>query len=355
MAVSRDRGTDGGVSGPVRSSSRPSMANRADDSDQAALTGFGGKWSEPITREEGVKLRRDAVQCDADGNRGISWRALQRRWRMWYDERRDAGLVYEKDGERYTGPQENRFMQSYSDKMYAKLKDLERGLHESYGRRFHTGLLTLTASSGRPGEWVPVVDHLKELLSSWEAVRRALHRSLDDSLRWEYLMVLEPHKSGYTHAHIAVFVDGEVSRETFEPVIDAHLRNCELAGRDAHEYENVITVKRVAGERDRELGEIGNLGSYLGEYLGIYEGDALDAPEHVQAFNAVLWATGHQRWRPSNGAQRHMVQARLKGETAWELIGVTYDGGETIEEVDPSAGGVNWTETWEDRPPPPRR
>ncbi|MDG5821944.1 hypothetical protein QA609_24535, partial [Natronococcus sp. A-GB7] len=146
--------------------------------------------------------------------------------------------------------------------------------------------------------------------------------------------------------------DGEVSGETFEPVIDAHLRNCELAERDAHEYENVITVKRLAGVRDRELGEIGNLGSYVGEYLGIYEGDALEAAEHVQAFNAVLWATGHQRWRPSNGAQRHMAQARLKGKTAWELIGVTYDGGETIESVDPSGGGVNWTETWEDRPPP---
>lgn len=110
-------------------------------------------------------------------------------------------------------------------------------------------LLTLTASSGRPGEWVAVVDHLTELLSSWEADRRTLHRSLDDSLRWEYLMVVEPHESGYAHAHIAVFVDGEVSGETFEPVIDAHLRNCELAERGAHEYENVITVKRLSGER----------------------------------------------------------------------------------------------------------
>lgn len=352
--MTEDRATDGGVSGPTQPSSRPSMANRADSSNQAAVTRFVGKRSRPITTQEGVKLRREAVECDLDGNRGISWGTLERRWRVWYDDRRDAGLVYEDEaGNRCTGPQENRFMQSYSDKLYAKLKDLERGLHDSYGQRFHTGLLTLTASAGRPGEWEPAVDHLKELLASWEAVRRALHRSLDEAHRWEYLMVLEPHKSGYAHAHIAVFVDGRVSEEVFEPVIDAHLRNCELAEREAHEYENVITVKQVAGERDRDLGEIGNLGSYLGEYLGIYEGDALDAPEHVQAFNAVLWATGHQRWRPSNGAQQYMKKPLLEEETAWELIGVTYDGGETIESVDPSGGGVNWTETWEDRPPPP--
>lgn len=343
---------DARVGAPTSAVSRPSMANRARAENQAAVTDFLGKRSQPITVRDGVKLRREAVIPEARANCAISWKGLIKQWRMWYEDRRNAGLVFEKDGEQCTGPQENRFMPSYSNKLYAKLKDLERGLHDAYGRRFHTGMLTLTASAGRPGEWVAPVDQLDELLSSWEAVRRALHRVLDDSLRWERLMVLEPHKSGYVHAHIAVFVDGGVDAETFEPVIDAHLRNCELAERDAHEYENVIDVKRVAGSRDRELDEIGNLGSYLAEYLGMYDEDPLDAPEHVQAFNALLWATGRQRWRPSNGAQRYMAYDSSLLEPEWDLVGVTYDGGETVEPLNPQGGGVEWAETWSDWPPP---
>ena len=353
MSESGEEWVDVRVDAPTSGVSRPSMANRARGENQAAVTDFLGKRSQPITVRDGVKLRREGVIPEARGNRAITWEGLKKQWRMWYEDRLNAGLVYEKDGEWCTGPQENRYMPSYSDKMYAKLKDLERGLHKAYGRRFHTAMLTLTASAGRPGEWVSPVDHLDELLSSWEAVRRALHRVLDDSLRWERLMVLEPHKSGYAHAHIAVFVDGEVEAETFERVIDAHLRNCELAERDAHEYENVITVKRVTGSRDREVGEIGNLGSYIGEYLGVYgEEGPLDAPEHVQAFNALLWATGRQRWRPSNTAQRYMAYDMSLLEGEWELVGVTYDGGETVEPLNPEGGGVEWAETWSDRPPP---
>ena len=109
----------------------------------------------------------------------------------------------------------------------------------------------------------------------------------------------------------------------------------------------------MAGSRDRELGEIGNLGSYLAEYLGMYEEDPLDAPEYIQAFNALLWATGRQRWRPSNGAQEYMGYDPSLLEPEWELVGVTYDGGETVEPLNPHGGGVDWVETWDDRPPPP--
>ena len=353
MSESEKEWVDVRVDAPTSAGSRPSMANRARAENQVAVTDFLGKRSQQITVRDEVKLRREAVVPEARGNRAISWKGLIKQWRTWYEDRRNAGLVFEKDGEQCTGPQENRFMPSYSNKLYAKMKDLERGLHDAYGRRFHTGMLTLTASAGRPGEWVAPRDHLDELLSSWEAVRRALHRSLDDSLRWEYLMVLEPHKSGYAHAHIAIFVDGVVEEERFEPVIDAHLRNCELAERDAHDYEKVITVKRVAGSRDRGAGEIGNLGSYVGEYLGIYEEEGpLDAPEYVQAFNALLWATGRQRWRPSNGAQEYMRYDSSVLEPEWDLVGVTYDGGETVEPLNPHGGGVEWAETWSDWPPP---
>jgi hypothetical protein len=326
------------------------MANRADRADQAVVTDFG-KEHRPLTERDGVKLRQEVLEPTVRGDEAATWSRVTSRWRTWFKERREAALVFENDAaEQCTGPQETRFHRSYSERLYAKLKDLERGLSDAYGRRFSTALLTLTASSGRPGAWVPPADHLNDLLGSWEAVRRALHRVLDEE-RWEYLMVLEPHESGYAHVHVAVFVDGVVAPDRFEPVIDAHLRNCGRAERDAHQYGDVITVKRVAQERDRDLEEIGNLGSYLGEYLGIYDGDPMDAPDHVQRFNALLWATGRQQWRPSNGAQDYMAYDPPQ-PSGWELVGVTYDGGETVEPVNPDGGGVEWRETRYDRPPP---
>lgn len=333
----------------------PSMSNRADQPDQAAVTDFGAEHR-PLTERDGVKLREELVEPRPSADVPVSWSRATRSWRTWLEDAKNAGLVFEDgDGNQATGPQENRFMASYSNRQYAKLKDLERGLRDAYGDRFHTGLLTLTASFGRPGEWVAPVDHLADLLSSWEAVRRALHRQLEGR-RWEYLAVLEPHESGYAHVHVAVFVDGVVSAGAFEPVIDAHLRNCERAEEAAHQYENVITVKQVADQRDRDLEEIGNLGSYLGEYLGLYGGDPLDAPEHVQRFNALLWATGRQRWRPSNGAQEYMSYDPPDPvpDQEWTLVGVTRDGGETVDPINPKGGGVRWRETWrsQDRPPP---
>lgn len=339
--------------------SRPSMANRARSAQAPEPLEFDER-AVPLTKKEGTKLRPEAIRYDRDGNHAVEWGQVTDAWREWYDRSTDAGLVFENiDGDRVTGPQENRYSPSYSGRLYAKLKDLERGLHATFGDRFTTGLLTLTASSGRPGDRVPVVDHLNELLASWEAVRRELHRALDGR-RWEYLAVLEPHESGYAHVHIAVFVQGAADPEVFYPVIDAHLRGCDLAEWDAHDYtdpepgKGPITVKEVTGDRRRDLGEIGNLGSYLGEYLGIYGGDPLDAPEHVQQFNALLWATGRQQWRPSNGAQELMAYEPPEERiTTWDLVGVTHDGGETIEPVDPESGGVDWQRTWSRGMPPP--
>jgi hypothetical protein len=270
-----------------------------------------------------------------EGVGAISWRESVWRWRDYIDDSRDCQAVFENTyGERCMGSEPNRFMEGYSKKQYAKLKDLERGIRREYGKRLHTAMLTLTASSRSPdGSPVPPVDHLDELLSSWEAVRRALSRSLDGR-RWEYLAILEPHQSGYLHVHVAVFVDGPVCREVFVPVIEAHLRNCGAAGEEAHalDDDSTISVKHVGADRSEDT--IGNLGTYLAEYLGTYSGDPLDAPEHQQMANAVLWATGRQRWRPSQGAQSYMATNRGFDhgiESPWKFVGIQSGDGEIHE------------------------
>jgi hypothetical protein len=299
------------------------------------------------------------------------------RWRDYIRESGETAAVFGNGhGDTVTGSDPNRFMPDYADKQYAKLKDLERGVRADF-EDLHTAMLTLTASStDDEGNPLPPVDHLDELLESWGPVTRALRREMEGR-RYERLAILEPHKSGYIHIHIAVFVDGMIRPETFAPVIDAHLRNCDLAGEDAHQidpedddlrgaegYEvdptdpdenGVVSVHDVGDDRDD--GELENLGTYLAEYLGTYGDDPLDAPERQQMANALLWATGRQRWRPSNGAQEYMATEQSEKVTEWEFIGIE-DGNGEIHEV-PSGGGVarmtTCTDRREDDPPPDER
>jgi hypothetical protein len=289
-----------------------------------------------------------------DGAEAFEWREVTRRWRDYIRESRETSQVFMNDetGETVKAGYANRFMEEYSDRQYAKLKDLERGIRAEYGKRLHTSMLTLSASSTtEDGEPRPPVDHLLDLLESWGSVTRELRRVLEGR-RYERLAILEPHQSGYLHIHIAVFVDGPVSAETFRPVIESHLRNCESASEAAHDIEDdsTVSVRHVGAERSEDT--IGNLGTYLAEYLGTYDGDPLSAEDHVQAANALLWATGKRRWRPSNGAQEYMRTNQSEGETPWEFVGIEDGAGELHEAV--SGGGVDRSETFtvEYDPPP---
>jgi hypothetical protein len=323
-----------------------------------------GSLSEPLTDRDGVSLRSEAVRETTHGTEARDWRDVVGRWRRYIEDSRETAAVFENaSGDRTCGGDPNRFMEGYAKKQYAKLKDLERGVRADYGKRLHAAMLTLTASStDNDGEPIPPADHLdgpEGVDSSREAVNRALRRVMEGR-RWERLTILEPHQSGYLHVHIAVFAEGVVHPEQFRPVIEAHLRNCDRAGREGHEIdpddpdESAASVYHVGSDRGED--EIGNLGTYLAEYLGTYDGDPLDQPENVQAANALLWATETQRWRPSQRAQRYMATNR--GEdgdefTEWEFIGIE-DGDGELHEC-PPGDGVDRRTTWSvggGRPPP---
>jgi hypothetical protein len=303
-----------------------------------------------------VELRSEVVEAHTRGVDAVTWREAVHRWRDYIRDSRECKAVFEgPGGERVSGSSPNRFDPAYSDKQYAKLKDLERGLREDWGKLLHTAMLTFTASSTTAdGGPVPPVDHLDDLTGSWDAVRRELNRVLDGR-EWEYLWILEPHESGYLHRHLAVFVKGPVGREAFAPVIEAHLRNCDGAGREAHSLEDdsTVSVNRVASERNGD--GIGNLGTYLAEYLGTYGDDALDAPDQQQMSNAVVWATGKRRWQPSQGAQSYMATNRSDDVSLWEFVGIEDGDGEIHEGA--AGGTVTTLETAtdvRDHPPPDR-
>jgi len=305
-----------------------------------------------------VALREEVRDYGAiEGDRPLSWRESVRQWRDYIEETEDTDVVFQNGdtGEYATGSDPHRFAPDYSAKQYAKLKDLERGLQDQYGKRLHTAMLSLTGSStDENGDPVPPVDHLLDLDESWEAVRRELSRCLD-SKRWEYLAILEPHASGYLHIHIAVFVEGYVTRETFAPVIRAHLRNCSIATEDAHDVEDdtTISVRHAGADRDRDDDDqLDELACYLAEYLGSYGEDPLQAPDRQQMSNTVLWATGKQRWRPSQGAQSHMASfQREDDDSPWEVEGIVQ--GTEYHPVTDGSGGVDRFVTSTDDLDPP--
>ena len=336
------------------SASRLSKTNRADTENGRHSPSRDWTLGRPLTERDGVTLRTEVRDYyDITGDRACSWEDAVTAWRAYIEDKRDVRTVFENQhGERASGSKPHRFHPDYADKQYAKLKDLERGISEAYGRRLHTAMLTFTASSRPDGEPLPPVDHLDGLLESWDAIRRALDRQLDGR-RYERLAILEPHKSGYLHCHMAVFVDGRVTRETFGPVIEAHVRNCDLAAWDAHDLDDDTTISVRHAGRDRDLdddGALDELAIYLAEYLGTYGEEALDQAEHVQMANAVLWATGRQRWRPSNGAQSYMATQPREADSDWRLVGIERDD-EFYPAIEGS-GGVETFTTSTDRGPP---
>jgi hypothetical protein len=301
---------------------------------------------------KGEKLREEVTYPSIAGVEAVTWEEATDRFRSWYSDQRGTQIVVANEaGETESFPTPNRFTPEYREMLYAKAQALERGLRERWGKLLHTAMVTLTASStDAEGDPRPPVEHLNDLLGSWEAVRRALSRCLDGR-DWEYLAILEPHESGYAHVHIGVFVKGPVVAEQFRPVLDAHLRNCEGASREAHRIldedgeEDTVRVRR-SSHPSRQDG-VENLGAYLAAYMaGEYGAEATEMPEHVQRFYATMWATGRQWFRPSNGAQELMQppDEEEAGESLeWEVVGIAPDGDpeEELVEMSPErAGGV---------------
>ena len=274
----------------------------------------------PVSVVESTTLREDASLGADDGHRSKSWSAVLREFLGWYNDYRWMHLRFrDPDGDLVRAPMLNSHTPAYGDIYYAKLKALERQVLQKFEDP-HVVMLTLTGSTknGAGGPRCPA-DHLRDVVDPFENnVRPALHRSLDVA-RWEYAKVIEHHNSGYGHMHVAVFVDGEVSEADFRPAIDAHLKHCDIAHRDAHDYHHPeedrrpISVNRVDPDVDPnadDVAAVSNLGSYIAEYIGSYGEELFDRSLAELAFRSVCWATGTQRVTFSTGS-RELIEAEL--------------------------------------------
>jgi hypothetical protein len=290
-----------------------------------------------------------------------TWRVV-REWRRWMRDYRGSHIEYESpDGETVRAPLENSYMESYDRRYYARLKDFERGVRREFSD-VTTVMVTLTAShENANGGWRCPADHMRDVMDGWDAARKHLHAVLE-GYRWEYVRILEPHADGYGHLHIGVVVEdpnGDLGRGEFAPVLDAHVRSCDPAGPEAHRVEGEDAAVSLNDD-------VENLGTYLSEYLGTFEGEALSRPMTEQTFYAVTWATNTRRLDFSNGAQEIIASEEFRRETGlrpedrggdsggesgaesgaeseasgWEVDSLCSVSGGTPNYYDPTAGGV---------------
>lgn len=213
---------------------------------------YPNRAARPVSVRGGTKLREEATldrRGDTGGDRSKSWSSVLNEFFNWYNGYRSAHLVFkDPDGKRVRAQMFNSHMPEYGDRYYARLKAFEESVIKDYSNP-HVVMLTLTGSHKNANDgWRAPADHLRDVVDSWRPDRgRGVYHALRDTLsgyEWEYAIVHEPHKSGYGHSHVAVFVDGEVEKADFHKAIDAHLRVCDIAGKEAHDYFHPDPKKR---------------------------------------------------------------------------------------------------------------
>lgn len=351
--------------------SRPSLTNCADSDsggvsgstgesgrdDMVAIRGIVEKCRESSALAQRAmsvvpekRLRKECTREIRSGDGGYRSRVVVgvlKAFLRWYVEQRDSQLVFNSpEGEEVSAPLPCSFKEEYGRQYYGRLKDLEREFIRQASEP-HTAMLTLTGSSSNAnGSPRCPADHIRDIQDSWgDYVRRELQRELssagferydpDDPPEkwWEYATVVEPQKSGYGHFHVAVFTSEEIGEEMFHSVIDKHIEKCDIAASKAHAYEpemygdspgdwseenKPISVRSVDTDSPEGTEAISNLGSYLSEYIGAFEGELLDREVTDLIFFATLWATNTQRVRFSVGANELASegQERRTGEPA---------------------------------------
>lgn len=219
---------------------------------------------------------------------------------------------------------ETRWFASYQKKYFAQmngwLREVCGGQRPSGGvtdpefDNPRIALVTLSASATPDGDHVGPVDHVNALRESWSDVYDTARNTMrSKGLEWQYDRRSEPHTSKrggganacYTHDHIVMVVDGEVSASDFRPLVEKHVESCEWAGVKAHDLDVADwDAAPSASECDcsngcsecvgtvtvREPDDLENVAAYVADYCSIDPVDLLErSPEH-QAWAAAMTA-----------------------------------------------------------------
>jgi len=301
-----------------------------------------------ITNQNGTKLRGEAVSLDNGLINPLNWRELVWEFEDYIRENEDK-LIFLQDentGDRLAIDEIHRFSESYLKKQYAEIKQLERNWEDRH-EDFNVSMITLTGSNRTDsGDYVPPVDHLQQLKDGWSNAYESLYNVMREAEEWDYLKLLEPHKSGYPHMHIAVFHTNDLTVSDFEPVVNSHLNTCELAGEEAHQLISMEEQqKRKYKARDGQYPDLGcvttkehdpsqgGAGTYVASYISKElnrEGTVLEASDSLKRFYALMWATNSKRFTKSQSSkekieEQHIQEADTPEKLDFEQLGKRLD------------------------------
>jgi len=179
-------------------------------------------------------------------------------------------------------------------------------------------MLTLTVgqtdSDGNALPWETVLDRL---LDSWDTFRMALDRAIPDFLDYEYLRMVEPHKSGYPHIHVAIF-------GVALPGLESTVRELWVEKYGAGEE----WAQSVDAKTGRSAQQLESPAAYVMKYLS--KTTVRKSGEHhddgpFKAFAAGLWVTGKRQLSMSEGLSQAASSDYVSEETGenWRFVGVT--------------------------------
>jgi hypothetical protein len=205
------------------------------------------------------------------------------------------------------------YQKKYAAQLDAWLRELTGGERPSGARTEatyedpHVALITLSASSKPDGERVGPVDHLEALQSSWRSTYHAMRNTLRslgfESSEWQYDRRAEPHtgKRGemginecYSHEHVVLVVDGEVTASDLRPIVEKHVEKNEWAGSAAH-GEDAIEVRKPE--------DLTDVAAYVAGYCSIEPTDLLDRGPQYQAWAAAATAANYRTVSRSDAAR----------------------------------------------------
>lgn len=89
---------------------------------------------------------------------------------------------------------------------------------------------------------IPPVTFFSRLQTSKEARQKALSRALSDVDRWQSIRVIGSGPRGYPMLYLGLYLSELIRTQSLQPVIDAHVNNCPIAGSDAHQLKETVTL-----------------------------------------------------------------------------------------------------------------
>lgn len=259
---------------------------------------------------------RPRTHLRIDGHR---WRDTADDFVEWLADRDDDG-----------GEKSPRFTRRRAAYRFARAADVERSCIRDYNNP-HTVWLSLTAEpKAESGEWVDPLNHDDGFRSN--AIRQSLYR-----VRREYdhagVWMHAPRRSWYSHRHVALWLDGEVTESDFHSVVDSHVRNHPAAKGEQHPYDDAVKVRKVTSDDlsravdgldveielsrgcttalPREIG--GNLPALACDW------DLRDGPTPARMWAAAMWQNhnrkGRRIWSPvGDFSERADAMHRRRGD-----------------------------------------